>query len=80
MDRLYCADQIVVPPTLPAILKAYTKEVIRYNPADIAAFSRDYFAALANNDIEHFLSLHQQQQSEQRTSSSTTSTNGAVTA
>ena len=29
MDRIYCAEQIVVPPELPSILKAYTKEVIR---------------------------------------------------
>jgi len=73
MDRLYCADQIVVPPALPALLKAYTQEVIRYNPTDLAAFSRDYFAALANNDIEHFLSLQQQQQVEQRTTTQTNS-------
>lgn len=47
MDRIYCAEQIHVPADFPALLKAYTKEVIRFNPTDIAAFSRDYFAALA---------------------------------
>ena len=44
-------DQIQVPAELPAILKAYTKEVIRYNPEDIVVFSRDYFASLANNGM-----------------------------
>jgi len=55
MDRVYCSEQIEVPPALPAILKAYSKEVIRYNPPDIPAFSRDYFAALAKGDVESFL-------------------------
>jgi hypothetical protein len=55
MDRIYCSEQIEVPPALPSILKAYTKEVIRYAPADIPAFSRDYFAALARGDVEAFL-------------------------
>jgi len=55
MDRIYCSEQIEVPPVLPAILKAYTKEVIRFNPKDIPAFSRDYFAALANGEIDAFL-------------------------
>lgn len=41
MDRIYCSEQIEVPPALPAILKAYTKEVIRYSPKDIPAFSRE---------------------------------------
>ena len=41
MDSIYSAEQIEVPAALPAILKAYTKEVIRYNPVDIAAFSRE---------------------------------------
>ncbi len=55
MDRLYSADQIEVPPALPALLKAYTKEVIRFNPSDIPAFSRDYFTALTKGEIEQFL-------------------------
>ena len=41
MDSIYSAEQIEVPSALPAILKAYTKEVIRYSPADIPAFSRE---------------------------------------
>jgi hypothetical protein len=44
MDRIYCSEQIEVPPALPAILKSYTKEVIRYNPKDIPAFSRESVA------------------------------------
>lgn len=55
MDRIYCADQIEVPADFPAILKAYTKEVIRFGPADIAAFSRDYFAALASGSLPDFI-------------------------
>lgn len=55
MDRIYCADQIEVPAALPAILKSYSKEVIRYNPKDIPAFSRDYFTALAAGQIDTFL-------------------------
>lgn len=47
MDSIYCSDQIEVPAALPGILKAYSKEVIRYQPADIPGFSRDYFTALA---------------------------------
>lgn len=31
--EMTCSEQIVVPPQLPAILKAYTKEVIRYRYA-----------------------------------------------
>jgi len=42
------SDQIQVPSAFPVILKDYCKEVIRHNPKDIAAFSRDYFSALAS--------------------------------
>jgi len=59
MDKLYSADQIQVPAELPSILKAYTKEVIRYNPKDIVAFSRDYFASLANKELDRFLAEHE---------------------
>ena len=41
MDAIYSAEQIEVPASLPALLKAYTKEVIRNNPDDIPAFSRE---------------------------------------
>ena len=35
----YCAEQIVIPPDLGDILKAYAKEVIRNEPDDIFEFS-----------------------------------------
>lgn len=38
--RIFCAEQIEVPPQLPEILKNYSKAVIRSNPADIVDFSR----------------------------------------
>lgn len=44
--RIFCAEQIEVPPELPDILKNYSKAVIRNNPGsadDIVAFSRKYF-------------------------------------
>ena len=40
---MYCAEQIQIPPDMPPILKAYSKEVIRNNPEDIIAFSIEYF-------------------------------------
>ena len=43
MQRIYSAEQIAVPPALPAILKAWTKEVIRSNPRDIYGFSAAWF-------------------------------------
>ena len=50
-NRIFSAEQIVVPPDLPKVLKEWTKEVIRANPADVLAFSAEYFAeksAIAN--------------------------------
>lgn len=41
--RMYCAEQIQVPPDLPPILKAYSKDVIRAAPKDLIAFSVEYF-------------------------------------
>ena len=38
-QRIYCAEQIVVPSELPIILKHYSKEVIRKNPENVIAFS-----------------------------------------
>lgn len=55
-----CSEQIEVPPALPGILKKYSKEVIRYNPKDIILFSRDYFTALANGDLESFLAEYEE--------------------
>ncbi len=36
-QRIYCAEQIVVPENLPMILKHYSKEVIRENPKSKAS-------------------------------------------
>ena len=44
--RIFCAEQISVPEELPMILKNYSKEVIRNNPADIIDFSAKYFEKL----------------------------------
>lgn len=47
VEPIYCAEQIVVPPDLADVLKAFTKEVIRRQPADLLEFSASYFAELA---------------------------------
>jgi hypothetical protein len=47
--RIYCAEQIQVPPDLPSILKAYCKAVIRQNPPDLIAFSIDYFKKMVDS-------------------------------
>jgi hypothetical protein len=41
-QRIYCAEQIIVPPELPIILKHYSKEVIRNKPANIIEFSAKF--------------------------------------
>ena len=41
--RIFSAEQINVPPTLPEILKDFSKEVIRSNPTNLVTFSREYF-------------------------------------
>ncbi len=41
--RIFSAEQIEVPEELPAVLKNFSKEVIRSNPDDIVKFSREYF-------------------------------------
>ena len=38
--RIFSAEQIEVPEELPAILKDFSKEVIRTNPKDLIRFSR----------------------------------------
>ena len=44
--RIFCAEQIEVPDSLPEILKNYSKAVIRNNPENIISFSRKYFEDL----------------------------------
>ena len=41
--RIFSVEQVVVPPTLPLVLKNYAKEVIMANPQNIIEFSRQYF-------------------------------------
>jgi len=55
MDRVYSAEQITVPPSLPGILKGFTKEVIRHQPQDILDFGAGYFAAAKKGSLEDFL-------------------------
>ena len=50
-DRIYSAEQIVVPPELPELLKNFTKEVIRHSPQDIVGFSREY-EGLGETEVE----------------------------
>ncbi|CAD8114054.1 unnamed protein product [Paramecium primaurelia] len=57
-QRIYCAEQIVVPPELPVILKHYAKEVIRNKPGDVVDFSAKYFRSLLEKreyKLSHFL-------------------------
>ncbi len=56
-QRIYCAEQIVVPEQLPNILKHYSKAVIKENPTNIIEFSAKYFRALekksSNKAFDH---------------------------
>ena len=38
-QRIFCAEQISVPEKLPALLKHYTKAVIKGSPENIVHFS-----------------------------------------
>lgn len=42
-EPMYCAQQIVIPPDLPDILKTFTKAIIRANPKDVLRWSAEYF-------------------------------------
>ncbi|KAA3672387.1 uncharacterized protein DEA37_0004100 [Paragonimus westermani] len=49
-DPYYCHEQIPIPPSLPDILKQFTKAAIRTQPKDILNWSHAYFKALANSE------------------------------
>lgn len=49
--RIYCAQQINVPPTFPHILKLYAKAAIRTQPHDLLRWTAAYFRALANGEV-----------------------------
>ena len=51
-NRIFSAEQIVVHPELPMILKDYSKALIRENPTDIYAFSAEYFRVKAGVEGE----------------------------
>ena len=38
-QRIFSAEQITIPPQLKDVMKGFAKEVIRYNPPDIADFA-----------------------------------------
>lgn len=61
MDTIFCAEQIEVPAALPGIMKAWTKEVIRYAPEDIITFSKQYFESLKGGQLEQFLAAQEQE-------------------
>jgi len=44
-----------IPDEFKTVLKEWTREVLRFNPDDIIAFSRDYFASQKNGSTEQFL-------------------------
>lgn len=47
MDQVFCSNQIVIPPTLPSILKKYAKAAIRTQPYDLLVWSAAYFRAMS---------------------------------
>lgn len=49
--RIYCAQQINIPPTFPHILKVYAKAAIRTQPHDLLRWTAAYFRALANGEV-----------------------------
>ena len=48
MDQLYSAQQIIIPPNLPSILKKYAKSAIRTQPRDLLLWSYYYFKAISS--------------------------------
>ena len=59
---IFSAEQIEVPKDLPSIMKAWTKEVVRYNPQNVLRFSKEYFEAMHQgaDELERFLARHEQ--------------------
>ncbi|CAL8108115.1 unnamed protein product [Orchesella dallaii] len=44
---IFCQDQIRIPPSLPNILKQFTKAAIRTQPRDLDVWGAAYFRAMA---------------------------------
>ena len=61
-ESVFSAEQLKVPSELPSTLKAFAKEVIRFQPSDVNVFAKDYFTALTEGTLQDYLhSLSQQQ-------------------
>lgn len=46
---MYCADQIVIPPKLEAVVRDFTKAVLKERPSDVIAFAAAWFAQQASS-------------------------------
>ncbi|OQS01912.1 radial spoke protein 11 [Thraustotheca clavata] len=57
VNRIFSAEQIVVPLDLPLILKEWTKDVIRAAPADVVAYSLQWFQEKAAEALNGKLSV-----------------------
>ncbi|KAG7188453.1 hypothetical protein KM043_008093 [Ampulex compressa] len=49
--RIYCAEQINIPPGFPHILKLYAKAAVRTQPYDLLRWTVAYFRALSNGEV-----------------------------
>lgn len=49
-ERIFCAQQINIPPTFPQVLRSYAKAAIRTQPYDLLRWTGAYFRALANGE------------------------------
>lgn len=49
-EPYYCSQQINIPPSLPDILKQFTKAAIRTQPKDVLAWSAAYFKDMAKGE------------------------------
>ncbi|GAB5567375.1 ropporin-1A isoform X1 [Prionailurus iriomotensis] len=52
-DTMFCAQQIRIPPELPDILKQFTKDAIRTQPADVLQWS----AGSLNTSMKHLCEI-----------------------
>lgn len=57
-DRIFSAEQIKVPPELPALLRDFAKEVIRSDPTE-GKIGPDARAALAAFAVKYFEQIKQ---------------------
>lgn len=50
IEQSVASQEIIVPPSLPIILKQFCKAAIRTQPYDLLKWSRSYFRALADGE------------------------------